>query len=103
MGRKRRPVPWRVAIQVWINFDGRCHYCDSGPLDPEIAEIDHRVPISKGGSDDIENLALACRPCNRWKSDYDEMDVIFDLRAIPPIWALAWPKRWDWKANKCLG
>ena len=26
------------------------------------------MPISQGGSDDVENLALACFQCNLWKS-----------------------------------
>jgi len=30
-------------------------------------EIDHIVPISAGGSNDTENLALSCRQCNRGK------------------------------------
>jgi len=30
--------------------------------------VDHVVPLSKGGSDDQSNLALACFHCNRRKS-----------------------------------
>ena len=28
---------------------------------------DHKVPLIRGGSDDIENIAVACRSCNREK------------------------------------
>lgn len=31
--------------------------------------IDHITPISEGGTDALENLALACFHCNRYKSD----------------------------------
>jgi hypothetical protein len=31
--------------------------------------IDHITPVSKGGTNDIENLATACRDCNSGKSD----------------------------------
>lgn len=47
----------------------RCGYCLSsqqyvyGPL-----EIDHIFPQSLGGTDDEENLWLACRMCNSFKS-----------------------------------
>ena len=49
----------------------RCGYCQSaqryvfGPL-----EIDHLTPTAQGGTDDEENLWLACRMCNGFKSDH---------------------------------
>ena len=37
------------------------------------ATIDHIVPLSKGGSDDITNMQIAHSACNREKgNDYDE-------------------------------
>ena len=44
----------------------RCAYCSSEnvPL-----ELDHVVPKSKGGSDSVTNLVLACRPCNEKKAN----------------------------------
>lgn len=30
--------------------------------------VDHMIPICAGGNDDIDNLALACKPCNSGKS-----------------------------------
>jgi HNH endonuclease len=48
----------------------RCEYCHA----PEVIfnvpfEVDHILPVSKGGTDELNNLALACRACNLWKSD----------------------------------
>lgn len=48
----------------------RCEYCHA----PESIftlrfEVDHIVPISEGGTDAPDNLALACRACNLWKSN----------------------------------
>jgi HNH endonuclease len=46
----------------------RCGYCLShqryllGPL-----EIEHLVPLVRGGTDDEDNLWLACARCNRFK------------------------------------
>ncbi|MGI8668658.1 MAG: HNH endonuclease [Aridibacter sp.] len=47
----------------------RCGYC----LTPQILtsyklEIEHIFPISKGGTSTQENLCLACRLCNLYKS-----------------------------------
>lgn len=41
--------------------DRVCVYCgcEDGPY-----HIDHILPSSRGGSDDVSNLALACAPCN---------------------------------------
>lgn len=32
-------------------------------------EVDHRRPISRGGSENLRNLQPMCIPCNRMKSD----------------------------------
>ncbi len=44
----------------------RCFYCGES-----LAEYhaDHFIPLSKGGSDYIENIRMACPPCNLSKSD----------------------------------
>jgi 5-methylcytosine-specific restriction endonuclease McrA len=37
--------------------------------DPMSPTVDHIIPCAKGGSDDLDNLQLAHRKCNRMKSD----------------------------------
>ncbi len=45
----------------------RCAYC---PLELEGAgELDHFMPVARGGSSRIENLRWACTRCNALKSD----------------------------------
>jgi hypothetical protein len=42
-----------------------CEYCHSPEyLSPDRFTIDHLLPQSLGGSDDEDNLALACHRCN---------------------------------------
>ena len=36
---------------------------------PDFATIDHIVPLSKGGTDKIENMQAACARCNAEKGD----------------------------------
>jgi HNH endonuclease len=50
----------------------RCEYCHA----PEIIfnfpfEVEHILPQARGGSDDLNNLALACHACNLFKSDFE--------------------------------
>lgn len=67
--RSRRNMPdaeWRALRQLVFERDGYlCRYCDSS----EDLTCDHVVPLVRGGTNDIENLATACRPCNSSKGD----------------------------------
>lgn len=48
-----------------------CEYCNAPEIISNVAfEVDHTTPLSKGGSDEFENLALSCRICNLRKSDH---------------------------------
>lgn len=44
---------------------GRCWWC--GIKVNDHYHVDHRLPISKGGSNDKSNLVISCAPCNRRK------------------------------------
>jgi hypothetical protein len=49
---------------------GRCRYCLTSEANSGIPlTLDHLTPISKGGLTSLENVCLACRPCNEFKSD----------------------------------
>lgn len=47
----------------------RCEYCGS-----EGTTKDHRIPIARGGSDGLDNLAVACFWCNQYKLDMTEAE-----------------------------
>ena len=49
--------------RILLRGKGRCMKCGSG----ENLEIDHVVPLARGGSNRLENLQLLCRDCNRRK------------------------------------
>jgi 5-methylcytosine-specific restriction endonuclease McrA len=47
----------------------KCEYCENdmqfdNPQLPNYVTIDHKLPLSKGGSNRIDNLAVCCRSCN---------------------------------------
>ncbi len=45
-----------------------CMYCGACG-DDVCLEIDHIIPVSRGGNSDIRNLVTACEHCNRSKQD----------------------------------
>lgn len=47
----------------------RCAYCLTSETNSGIPlTIDHILPVSAGGESGLENLCLACRPCNEFKA-----------------------------------
>ncbi|MBX3490879.1 MAG: HNH endonuclease [Parvibaculum sp.] len=61
------PRDWNILRVIVFERDGyQCVYCGDGCDDPH---CDHVVPVSRGGTNEIENLATACPPCNLSKGD----------------------------------
>ncbi len=63
-------LPEEVEARVRAAAQHRCGYCLS-PQHLVMArlEIEHILPLARGGSNDESNLWLACPLCNRYKSD----------------------------------
>ena len=66
---------------------GLCHYCSHPVAIPSLPnqtyDIDHMVPIARGGTNDPTNLVLSCSICNNKKRA--------KVQSIPDNFA--WPKR----------
>ena len=54
--------------KVYDKYQGHCAYCGC-KLELKDMQVDHIIPKSKGGSDDMENLNPSCWACNYYKSD----------------------------------
>lgn len=54
----------RYAAALRERDGSLCVYCDA--VDGNV--VDHMLPVSQGGTDDLDNLALACGPCNCGKA-----------------------------------
>lgn len=57
----------RMSILKRDNF--HCRLCGRGVEDGAKLEVDHIIPIAKGGLTEEENLWTLCFECNRGKSD----------------------------------
>ena len=83
--RKRAcPVRWRgktlsslddMLIPLSFKWQRKCAYCgkENVPL-----QIEHISPRSKGGTDRVSNLTLACEPCNLAKGTGDIKEFLKD-------------------------
>lgn len=60
----RQPIPAGVRKLVFERDGNVCAYCGdrNGPF-----HLDHIFPVSRGGTNDPENLTPACVPCNMSK------------------------------------
>jgi HNH endonuclease len=65
------PISEATKHSVHERAEYLCEYCHSLELlSANRFTIDHIVPRSLGGSDDIDNLALACRRCNERRYNF---------------------------------
>jgi len=86
---KRAPIPDGVREQVAERARDRCEYCRIAEADTFWGcQIDHVISLKHDGTNDIDNLAYACAPCNRAKGseigsidgDRDQLIRFFDPR-----------------------
>lgn len=54
---------WEAIVAA---YGSRCAYCGCRP---ERLEMDHVIPLSKGGQHASDNVVPACQPCNARKHD----------------------------------
>jgi 5-methylcytosine-specific restriction endonuclease McrA len=64
---------WEVREYLLAKFNRTCTYC--GETDKPL-EVEHIHPKSKGGSDRVSNLTLACHDCNQAKGNQDIRDFL---------------------------
>ena len=73
-------VSLKLRFEVFKRDDFTCQYC--GRKTPEvILELEHIIPLSKGGTDELDNLTTSCFECNRGKG-VSLLDTILKDRDI---------------------
>lgn len=65
-----RYIPASVRVTVLNRDKYKCVFCGRNSKQIQL-EVDHIIPFSKGGSNDISNLQTLCIDCNRGKGARD--------------------------------
>lgn len=98
------PLKLSAEIRYEVRFRARflCEYCQTDERWQLVQfTVDHIVPISDGGSNELSNLALACFHCNRRKSNKlllmdqvtGEQVSIYDPRTM------SWADHFAWSSD----
>lgn len=106
----RRWKPPRFRKKVLFNRDGwSCQYCGI-KLSWDTIEIEHIMPVSRGGPTSWQNCVAACKPCNKRKADQTPDEAGMRLLSVPrepsPLhfWDIArssvWHDDWDMFVQK---
>ena len=78
----RVPLPRRENRELYRRDQWTCLYC-GGHFDRRELSRDHVHPASRGGLDRWENVATACRRCNRLKGGRTPEEARMPLLAVP--------------------
>lgn len=65
----RKHVSAKKRQLTYEKYGGRCAYCGKEITDRWF-QVDHIVPVHRGGTNDLANLNPACERCNHWKSGF---------------------------------
>lgn len=86
--RLPRELWLELRKEVWNRDKGKCVRCGAS-VTLKKAHIDHIEPLSRGGSNSLENLRTLCRTCHSLRADPSHRGMASGaLRsgAIPPGW-----------------
>jgi hypothetical protein len=64
-----------IRWQVFERDDFKCVACGSSALDGAILHVDHVIPRSKGGKDEMDNYQTLCHKCNIGKSNKSQINL----------------------------
>lgn len=76
---KRKNITKKIREEIFNMYNGNCFYCDielnnNNDSKNDDFEVEHVIPRSSGGPDDISNYVPSCANCN--KNGKKTMDVI---------------------------
>jgi hypothetical protein len=80
-----RSINKRLRFEIFKRDGFCCRYCGATPM-TTVLQVDHVIPVSKGGTADPANLVTSCSACNAGKSNVELNDArlprSFDVEII---------------------
>lgn len=99
----RRKISEQVLQLVRERAGFVCEYCHASEQWQYVRfTVDHAVPLAQGGTNNADNLALACFHCNRRKADR-VMAIDPDTAAPVPLFNPrydAWAEHFIWSPDR---
>lgn len=71
-------------VQIWNNQEGKCYYTGIPLIPGETSSIEHLIPISRGGSNDEENIRFVHLTINCMKRDMTTEEFKNHLKELIP-------------------
>lgn len=99
------PISAALRQRVTAAARFRCGYClTSQQIIGPLLEIDHIIPEAKGGTNDEENLFLACPMCNSHKAARQEATDPESLLTVPLFTPRTeiWTEHFEWVEEEAV-
>lgn len=101
---RRKKFSAKDRLAIYRKTEGHCYLCGEF-VDFDSFEVEHHIPISKGGTNDLDNLYCSCTTCNAIKRDIYPKEF---MEKISQIFMYQMEKKYgdslEWKvAHRLLG
>lgn len=83
LGIDKSEVPTKQEILVWLieGLPFKC-YLSNSEISKNLIELDHKLPISRGGSFKLDNIGVTSKWYNKSKGDLNEKEFRSLLKLI---------------------
>ena len=84
LGRRvgKRDAILKVYARAREGKEVPCYWCKRLTTFPAEREVDHIVPLTRGGDHTAKNLCISCRNCNQAKNDQMPDEFMKSIRAL---------------------
>ena len=68
----RKTAWWKQKLAI-----GDCYYCGKS-FSREDLTMDHKMPLSRGGTNSKGNVVVCCKPCNSRKKYHTPVEMLLE-------------------------